>query len=186
MLVVGGGVSAWMIRSQVSIDEAWKFLLALGAGTGAVFMLRWYWWRINAWSELSAMMASLVYFASLQGRFTEPEVTILVVALATIVTWLVVTTAHGSRTKGNVDRFLSSGTAGRPRMATDRSTGTRCIHRSAAGMATVGRSVRLRHRIFDLTRCGSVALWKLWEGRAPLGSGGRCCLGRRANSCLAV
>ena len=35
-------------------------LLALGAGTGSVLILRWYWWRINAWSELVAMAASFV------------------------------------------------------------------------------------------------------------------------------
>lgn len=43
-----------------SIAGAWKVLLALGAGTGPVLILRWYWWRINAWSEIVAMAASLV------------------------------------------------------------------------------------------------------------------------------
>jgi len=39
--------------------KGWKFLIALGAGAGLVFMLRWYWWRINAWSEISAMTAAV-------------------------------------------------------------------------------------------------------------------------------
>ena len=43
---------------QTSIAGAWKFLMAIGAGTGSVFILRWFWWRINAWSEVSAMAAS--------------------------------------------------------------------------------------------------------------------------------
>src|SRR5450759_2301525 len=43
-----------------TIEGAWKFLLALGSGTGLVLILRWYWWRINAWSEISAMIASFV------------------------------------------------------------------------------------------------------------------------------
>src|SRR5688500_18421438 len=43
-----------------SVEGAWKFLIALGAGTGLVLILRWYWWRINAWSEISAMIASFV------------------------------------------------------------------------------------------------------------------------------
>jgi SSS family transporter len=43
-----------------SVEAGWKILLALGAGTGLVLILRWYWWRINAWSELAAMAASLV------------------------------------------------------------------------------------------------------------------------------
>ena len=43
-----------------SVEQGWKLLLALGAGTGLVFILRWYWWRVNAWSEISAMVASFV------------------------------------------------------------------------------------------------------------------------------
>ncbi|MCA9602663.1 MAG: hypothetical protein KC417_11585, partial [Myxococcales bacterium] len=43
-----------------SVADAWKLLLALGAGQGLVVLLRWYWWRINAWSELSAMLASAI------------------------------------------------------------------------------------------------------------------------------
>ena len=43
-----------------SIEGAWRFLMAIGAGTGLVLILRWYWWRINAWSEISAMIASLI------------------------------------------------------------------------------------------------------------------------------
>jgi Na+/proline symporter len=43
-----------------SIAGAWKFLIALNAGIGLVQILRWYWWRINAWSEIAAMVASAV------------------------------------------------------------------------------------------------------------------------------
>jgi Na+/proline symporter len=51
-----------------SIEGAWKFLIALGAGAGLVFMLRWFWWRINAWSEISAMLAAGVSSLFLQSR----------------------------------------------------------------------------------------------------------------------
>ena len=51
---------------QDSIAGAWKFLIAVGAGTGSVFILRWFWWRINAWSEVSAMAASFVVSLVLQ------------------------------------------------------------------------------------------------------------------------
>lgn len=98
VLILGGAVSGWMVESGMSIDRAWKLLLALGAGTGAVFMLRWFWWRINAWSEISAMVGSLVYFVLLPRYVELPEnadhrepVLMLYVALATIVTWLLVT-----------------------------------------------------------------------------------------------
>jgi Na+/proline symporter len=50
-----------------SVEQAWKFLIGLGAGTGLVYILRWYWWRINAWSEIAAMIASFVTFTFFGG-----------------------------------------------------------------------------------------------------------------------
>lgn len=41
-----------------TIGGAWKLLLVTGAGTGTVLLMRWFWWRINAWSEVSAMIAA--------------------------------------------------------------------------------------------------------------------------------
>ncbi|HJR63888.1 MAG TPA: sodium:solute symporter family protein [Gemmatimonadaceae bacterium] len=56
------------VTSQLSsVEQAWRFLLALGAGTGLVLILRWYWWRINAWSEISSMLASFVVSLYLFG-----------------------------------------------------------------------------------------------------------------------
>jgi SSS family solute:Na+ symporter len=42
-----------------SIRSGWQVVLQIGAGTGSVYMLRWFWWRINAWSEITAMATSL-------------------------------------------------------------------------------------------------------------------------------
>jgi solute:Na+ symporter, SSS family len=53
-------VSAWVSVELSSIASGWQIVLQIGAGTGAVYMLRWYWWRINAWSEISAMACSLL------------------------------------------------------------------------------------------------------------------------------
>src|SRR2546425_3518005 len=55
-LCVAAAVVAWNLTS---VSEGWKIVLELGAGTGGVYLLRWYWWRVNAWSEISAMMAAL-------------------------------------------------------------------------------------------------------------------------------
>ena len=52
-----------------SIAGAWKLLLVTGAGTGGVLLLRWYWWRINAWSEVSAMLAAFAVSLTLQLGF---------------------------------------------------------------------------------------------------------------------
>ncbi len=53
-------VSAVVTFYLDSIAGAWKLLLVTGAGTGGVLLLRWYWWRINAWSEVSAMISGFV------------------------------------------------------------------------------------------------------------------------------
>src|SRR3989442_9693493 len=89
------------VTSQLSsIEKAWELLLALGAGTGLVLILRWYWWRINAWSEISAMVASfavsLLGFAYLKPRFAanDPNATatiMLVTVACSTVAWLAVT-----------------------------------------------------------------------------------------------
>jgi Na+/proline symporter len=90
LVTVCGVAASWLMR-ELAVDEAWKLLAALGAGTGAVFMLRWFWWRINAWSEISAMAASLVYFL-IASRFVESnERRLAVVALFTLLTWIAVT-----------------------------------------------------------------------------------------------
>ncbi len=89
------------VTSQLSsIEKAWELLLALGAGTGLVLILRWYWWRINAWSEISAMLASFVVsllaFALIAPRFAandpnaQATVMLVTVACSTVV-WLAVT-----------------------------------------------------------------------------------------------
>jgi SSS family solute:Na+ symporter len=56
-----------------SIGDAWRFLIALGAGTGLVYILRWFWWRINAWSEVSAMAAAFVTSLFLRSFFSLTE-----------------------------------------------------------------------------------------------------------------
>ena len=96
-----------------TIESAWKFLLALGSGTGLVLIFRWYWWRINAWSEISAMIASfvvsLIAIATIKPRFDPTDlrgdawVMIVTVVVSTIV-WLGVTFA----TKPEPDRVLES------------------------------------------------------------------------------
>src|SRR5262249_57815810 len=50
--------SLYVTMHLTSIEQAWKLLLVTGAGTGSVLLLRWFWWRINAWSEVSAMIAA--------------------------------------------------------------------------------------------------------------------------------
>jgi Na+/proline symporter len=81
-----------------SIAGAWKLLIVTGAGTGGVLLLRWYWWRINAWSEIAAMLCAFVVSVLLQTAMgldsDAPRdfawIMIVTVAITTAV-WLAVT-----------------------------------------------------------------------------------------------
>jgi len=57
LLVIATG---YVSGQLVSIRSGWQVVLQVGAGTGSVYLLRWYWWRINAWSEITAMTVALV------------------------------------------------------------------------------------------------------------------------------
>ncbi len=59
-LAAAAGVVALQIGS---IGKAWVFLWAMSAGIGLVLVLRWFWWRINAWSEIAALASSIVAIA---------------------------------------------------------------------------------------------------------------------------
>jgi SSS family solute:Na+ symporter len=66
------GLTAISLGVTLQLDTiagAWKLLLVTGAGTGTVLLLRWYWWRINAWSEISAMVAAAAVSLTLQIRW---------------------------------------------------------------------------------------------------------------------
>jgi SSS family transporter len=82
-----------------SVEQGWKILIGLGAGTGLVYILRWYWWRINAWSEISAMIASFIAAVTLHLTGVNAADTssgdyalamLISVAFATV-TWVTVT-----------------------------------------------------------------------------------------------
>ena len=75
-----------------SIRQAWEFVLESGAGIGLVLILRWYWWRVNAWSEIAAMVAPALGFVYLK-TFTSIAFpyTLLYLVAWTTVCWLVVT-----------------------------------------------------------------------------------------------
>ncbi|QDT12665.1 sodium:solute symporter family protein [Planctomycetes bacterium K23_9] len=118
IILVAGGIASVLMFGQ-SVDAAWQLLLALGAGTGAVFMLRWFWWRINAWSEIVSMFGSLIFFVSVEplaimtglatadvaGPVLGPEVKMFSVAMLTILLWLLVTWLTPPTDAETLDRF---------------------------------------------------------------------------------
>lgn len=75
-----------------TVRGGWEAILSIGAGTGLVYMLRWFWWRINAWSEISAMTAAAIgsFLAPVIGFDDFASKMIFTTIFATII-WLTVT-----------------------------------------------------------------------------------------------
>ncbi len=75
-----------------TISGAWTFIIESGAGLGLVLILRWFWWRINAWSEIAAMITPLVVYSLMKALFPMvfPESLFVIVGVTTFV-WLAVT-----------------------------------------------------------------------------------------------
>ena len=95
LLTVVSGVVTFYLNS---IAGAWKLLIVTGAGTGLVLLLRWFWWRINAWSEVSAMSAAFVTSLALQlaaGLDSDKPVDfawiMMITVSVTTIVWLTVT-----------------------------------------------------------------------------------------------
>ncbi len=94
LMALAALVALWLDHAM----QAFQILLQIGAGTGLIFLLRWYWWRINAWSEIAAMVISFLVAVYLHLGHTrlgfapiEPASALLVGVAVTTVTWLAVT-----------------------------------------------------------------------------------------------
>jgi solute:Na+ symporter, SSS family len=74
-----------------TVSGAWEFIINASAGMGAVLILRWFWWRINAWSEISAMITPLVIYPMALAYGLESPITLYPVVLGTTIVWLTVT-----------------------------------------------------------------------------------------------
>ena len=109
LMLASLGVMAYL----KSVEQGWKLLIGLGAGTGLVFILRWYWWRINAWSEISAMAASFVASIALlaahvkTGDTSSPDyaIAMLITVGVTTAVWLTVTFLTAPESPETLERF---------------------------------------------------------------------------------
>ncbi len=75
--------------------SSFELLLSIGAGTGLLYLLRWFWWRINAWSEIAAMATSFVlaaffFIAGKQGAGVPSHVALIITVAVTTVVWIAV------------------------------------------------------------------------------------------------
>jgi len=78
--------------------QSFDLMLSVGAGTGLLYLLRWFWWRINAWSEVAAMVSSFLvalgfFVARKAGHPVPSHVSLAITVAATTVVWVAVTFA---------------------------------------------------------------------------------------------
>ncbi|HSO22405.1 MAG TPA: sodium:solute symporter family protein [Chondromyces sp.] len=95
LLMVVSGATVFLLSTA---GEAFQLLLSIGAGTGLIYLLRWFWWRINAWSEIAAMAASFtiafsLFIARKSGLDMSPATALVTSVVLTTIVWVLVTFA---------------------------------------------------------------------------------------------
>lgn len=99
------GFSFFVTRQLDTISGAWQFILAISGGVGAVLILRWYWWRINAAAEIAAMVAPVApYLWCLRKGINSPDNLFIIVGFTTIA-WIVVMFLTPTTDRGVLHRF---------------------------------------------------------------------------------
>jgi Na+/proline symporter len=89
-------VAALLTYVLDSARASFELLMSIGAGTGLIYLLRWFWWRINAWSEIAAMISSFVialcfFVAGKLGAAVPAHLALLITVAVTTVVWVAVT-----------------------------------------------------------------------------------------------
>lgn len=118
-------ISALMALALNNAKQIFDIIIMFGAGTGLIFILRWFWWRINAWSEISAMFASGILSmvltftpmgnilfgddAMMPGYYKFPFI-----VLVTSIIWLTVTFITQAETQKTLARFYKRTSPGGP------------------------------------------------------------------------
>ena len=99
-----------------SAGQAFNLLLMIGAGTGLIYILRWFWWRINAYTEITAMASSLL--VALYLNFSELDITswvkiIIGVSLTTII-WVLTSFITPQESEDTLQNFVDKVNPGGP------------------------------------------------------------------------
>ena len=103
--------AALMTYALGTAKEAFDLILSIGAGTGLLYLLRWFWWRVSAWSEIAAMVSSFVvalgfFIARKNGVEVATHISLIATVLTTTVVWVVVTFAAPSTERATLVKFF--------------------------------------------------------------------------------
>ncbi len=108
LIILASSLSLWLENAL----QAFQILLQIGAGTGLIFLLRWFWWRINAWSEIAAMLVSFavaVWFQfahpALGFAPVHPSAALIIGVAITTVGWVLATYATPPTDRATLERF---------------------------------------------------------------------------------
>ncbi|NQU67683.1 MAG: Na+:solute symporter [Candidatus Marinimicrobia bacterium] len=117
-LMIFAGILALFLENAL---QAFHILIMVGAGTGLIFILRWFWWRINAFSEISAMIISFtvaIYFNMIHVRlgFTEisPPISMVLGVGITTLLWIMITFVTPKTAISTLVEFYKKTTPGGP------------------------------------------------------------------------
>ena len=106
-------IIAFLVTTQLdSIKQAWGLVITASAGLGTVLILRWYWWRINAWSELAATLAPIamvilvLFGVSVPGITEEFPINLFSVVAITTVVWVIATIVTPATNDVTLDKFF--------------------------------------------------------------------------------
>ena len=114
--IVSVCLGAGLGLTLTNASQAFELLLMIGAGTGLIYILRWFWWRINAYTEIIAMITSLIiayYFNFLNDSFVV-WIEIVIGAALTTITWIIATFITPPEDEKTLMRFVDIVNPGGP------------------------------------------------------------------------
>ena len=104
--------AAAMTYALGTAKEAFDLILSVGAGTGLLYLLRWFWWRVSAWSEIAAMVSSFVvalafFVARKMGHDVPTDVSLLITVATTTVVWVATAFAGPAEDRATLVSFFT-------------------------------------------------------------------------------
>ena len=114
--IVSVCLGAGLGLTLTNASQAFELLLMIGAGTGLIYILRWFWWRINAFTEIIAMISSLIiayYFNFLNDSYAV-WIEIVIGAVLTTITWITATFITPPEDEKTLMRFVDIVNPGGP------------------------------------------------------------------------